>query len=99
MNEFNFETESEQAEYVCKLKTKKSKIDYNEYKFYNKNKSFRFLRFLHRGVANIFLRAYLKCVHHVKVIGKENGCGDSVKSHTPARYSDDCHVCVRYAPR
>ncbi len=62
----------QQDEYVPKLRSKKSKIDYSTYKFYNKKKSFRFLKFLHRCVANIFLRAYLKIVHRVKVIGKEN---------------------------
>lgn len=59
-------------EYVCKLKTKKNKIDYSEYKFYDKGKPFRLLKFLHRSVANVFLRAYLKIVHRVKVLGKEN---------------------------
>ena len=59
-------------EYVCKLKTKKSNIDYSNYKYYNKGKGFRALKFLHRGVSNVFLRAYLKLVHHVKVVGKEN---------------------------
>ncbi len=63
---------NEGEEYVCRLKTKKKTLDYSQYKFYNKDKGFRFLKFLHRGVANIFLRAYLKCVHRVKVIGKEN---------------------------
>lgn len=61
-----------QKEYECRLRTKQSNIDYNTYKFYNKSKKFRFLKFLHRSVANVFLRAYLKCVHRVKVIGKEN---------------------------
>lgn len=65
----------EKTEYVSKLRTKESKIDYTKYKFYNKSKSFRFLKFLHRGVANIFLRAYLKAVHRVKVIGKHNTAG------------------------
>ena len=65
-------TNCENREYVCKLKTKKSNIDYGKYKFYNKDKSFRLLKFLHRSVSNIFLRAYLKIVHKVKVVGKEN---------------------------
>lgn len=59
-------------EYVCKLRTKASHIDYNTYKFYNKGKGFRFLKFLHRSVANVFLRAYLKCMYRVKVVGKKN---------------------------
>lgn len=61
-----------EEEYVCKFKTKHKPIDYDTYKFYNKGKAFRFLKFLHRGVSNIFLRAYLKCVYHVKVKGKKN---------------------------
>ena len=64
-----------QEEYVCKLRSKQSKIDYTTYKFYNKGKRFRFLKFLHRSVSNVFLRAYLKAVHRVKVIGKENVAG------------------------
>ena len=59
-------------EYVCKLKTKKNKIDYSEYKFYDKGKPFRLLKFLHRSVANVFFRANLKILHQFKVIGKEN---------------------------
>lgn len=58
-------------EYVPKMRSKPSKIDYTTYKFYNKDKPFRLLKFLHRSVANVFLRAYLKAVHKVKVIGKE----------------------------
>ena len=73
MSEISSQSErADTREYVCKLKTKKSNIDYTKYRFYNKSKPFRFVKFLHRGVSNIFLRAYLKCFHHVKVIGKEN---------------------------
>lgn len=64
-----------QKEYVCKLRSKKHTVDYTAYKFYNKDLGFRFVKFLHRAVANVFLRAYLKCVHRVKVIGKENTQG------------------------
>lgn len=65
----------ERQEYIPKLKTKKHSIDYTTYKFYNKGKPFRVLKFLHRAVSNVFLRAYLKCVHRVKVIGKQNVAG------------------------
>ena len=68
----NLATPAKCEEYVCKLKTKKSNIDYTKYKYYNKDKSFRLLKFCHRVVSNVFLRAYLKMFHHVKVVGKKN---------------------------
>ena len=62
MQENNEQTQSEQKqEYVCKLKTKKHSVDYTTYKYYNKDRSFRLLKFMHRAVSNVFLRAYLKC--------------------------------------
>lgn len=67
-------------EYIPKLRSKPSKIDYTKYKFYNKNPAFRFVKFLHRGVADIFLRAYLKAVHKVKVVGKHNADAIGKKS-------------------
>lgn len=63
---------AQQEEYVPKLRSKKSKINYDTYKFYNKGRGFRFLKFLHRIVSNVFLRAYLRIFHRVKVIGKQN---------------------------
>lgn len=62
----------EYREHVTKLKSTKKITDYSTYKFYNKSKRFAFLKFLHRCVANVFLRAYLRIFHRVKVIGKEN---------------------------
>ena len=73
MQENNEQMQSEQKqEYVCKLKTKKHSVDYTTYKYYNKDRSFRLLKFMHRAVSNVFLCAYLKCFHRVKVIGKQN---------------------------
>lgn len=71
-NDGQTQQSSPKTEYVCKLKTKKTTIDYTKYKYYNKDKSFRVLKFMHRVVSNVFLRAYLKCFHRVKVIGKKN---------------------------
>ncbi|MDE7395063.1 MAG: 1-acyl-sn-glycerol-3-phosphate acyltransferase, partial [Clostridiales bacterium] len=61
-----------EGEYVPKMKFRKSKIDYNTYRFYDMRKGRRFVRFMHRIVANTVLRFYLRVVHHVKVVGKEN---------------------------
>lgn len=80
MDTKNGESVPSQNEHVTKLKTKKTSIDYSRYKFYDKSKHFRLLKFLHRGIANIFLRAYLKCVHRVKVVGKENVAAIGKKS-------------------
>ena len=59
-------------EYECKLPTVKRKIDYSTYEFYDKRLLSRLAGLLHRCVANIFLRAYLKIVYRVKVVGKKN---------------------------
>lgn len=59
-------------EYECKLPTLKRKIDYSKYKFYDRSIGSRLAGFIHRCVANIFLRAYLKIVYRVKVVGKKN---------------------------
>lgn len=59
-------------EHVCKIKKCARPIDYDKYVFYNKKKSMRALTFCHRAVSNVFLRAYLKCFHRVKVVGREN---------------------------
>lgn len=61
-----------EKEYECKLRTCKRKIDYSKYKFYDKSVAHRLAGFLHRCVANVFLRAYLKIVYRVKTVGRKN---------------------------
>ena len=61
-----------EGEYVPKMKFRKSKIDYDTYRYYDKRKGRRFIKFLHRIVSNTVLRLYLRLVHRVKVVGKEN---------------------------
>ena len=59
-----------EGEYVPKMKFRKSKIDYDTYRYYDKRKGRRFVKFLHRIVSNTVLRLYLRLAHHVKVVGK-----------------------------
>lgn len=59
-------------EYVCKIKTKKKKLDLSKYKFYNTDFTARFIKFMHRAVSNVFLRLYLKMFYRVKIQGKKN---------------------------
>ncbi len=61
-----------EGEYVPKMKFRKSKIDYDTYRFYDMRPGRRFVRFLHRCVSNTALRLYCKLVHRVKVVGKQN---------------------------
>ena len=61
-----------EKEYECKIRTCKKKIDYSKYKFYDRSPLYRLACFLHRCVANVFLRAYLKCAYKVKVVGRKN---------------------------